>query len=119
MTQHNTNIAHFIRALISAKPGDKICYYLGDLAFDRWRETQEQTPQKNIANFAKGVLAEHNAGRCLLMQQKINLNQYRYLAVKTSHGFKHAERKSLPTSGRKLVVVRRERPAARPLRRAN
>lgn len=74
------NASAFLRALFSARRGDRIIYFKGDLAFARWQESEKK--QRSLANFAKVVYAEYKAGACALVQKKIKTNVYEYMAVK-------------------------------------
>ena len=72
--------AMFVRSLISAKRGDRIVYFEGDLAYSRWEEAQRK--ERTLARFANAVYQSAKDGHCTLVQKKLKLNKYQYIAVK-------------------------------------
>ena len=80
MAVSHVSPSEFVRALISAKRGDQIIYFEGDLAFARYEESMRK--ERALARFANAVYQAYKDGHCLLVQKKIKLNTYQYLAVK-------------------------------------
>lgn len=74
----------FIRRLVSARRGDRIIYYRGDLAYERWKEDQSITNKtKRLVNrLAIVVYREYKHNRCRLVQRRIGKNCFEYIAVK-------------------------------------
>ena len=80
MTTLQVNPSAFVRTLISAKRGDKIVYFEGDLAFARYEESLRK--ERVLGRFANAVYQAYKDGHCVLVQKKLSPNTYQYMAVK-------------------------------------
>jgi hypothetical protein len=66
----------FQTRLATAQAGEKIIYYTGDLMFAR-------EPGSQLDATANAAWDEHLAGRCLLVQHKLDAWTWEYIAIRT------------------------------------
>lgn len=86
---------------VRAQPGDRVVYHEGDLASDRHH--------KDIAHLADEWLRLSNQGVVVLLQKRIEIGRYKYLAVRSAKPASAADQiKEIMASGRALI----ETPAA-------
>jgi hypothetical protein len=78
------------KRLALAQPGERIVYYVGDLARDRANSA-------DLSELADYVLAASSAGRLLLGQRRLGPGQFEYRAT------------ALPPRGQILVDIKRRR----------
>jgi hypothetical protein len=77
--------ADFQRKLYSARHGDRIIYFRGDLMFERFKEAMSTPAFKRarpIHNLARAVWKEYERNRCLLFQRRVGKSCWEYIAVK-------------------------------------
>ena len=75
-------IRAFRMALDNARPGTRIVYHTGDLAYDRdYNEALTPATRKDIGRIADGAYDASKFERVHLFQRKLDLNMYEYFAV--------------------------------------
>ncbi|MCW5713449.1 MAG: sigma-70 family RNA polymerase sigma factor [Bauldia sp.] len=71
----------------TAEAGDLITYYRGRLAHDIAPDSIDPTPKiRKLRSVASFLWSEHEAGRVLLVQRRLGIGDYIYVAVRSSHG---------------------------------
>ena len=75
-------IRAFRMALDNARPGTKIVYHTGDLAYDRdYNTALTPATQKDIGRIADGAYEASMTGKVHLFQRKLDLYTYEYQAI--------------------------------------
>ena len=72
--------ANFEEWLSRAEPGDRLAYWIGNLASDR----EQGGPAGAVAECA---WAAYESGLVLLTQKRLGTDMYYYLATRTSEGY--------------------------------
>lgn len=75
----------FVRKIVSAKRGDRIIYFRGDLAYERFMEGKNSPDAKlprPINTLANAAYAAYKKAQCFLVQRRVGKNCFEYMAVK-------------------------------------
>lgn len=90
----------------SARPGERIEYYRGFLAYDRMPSTSSlsEPDQRTLVAIARRVMQLASDGRLVLIQARLAVGEYSYIAAKTRHR---------PAGGRARVGARGGLPCRR------
>ena len=94
----------FVDWLVDAKTGDMLAYYRGHLAFDRdpLQSTLGEFRRLKLTHLADRALECCERGQVLLVQRRVDKNDWVYLAIRSSEPLMPARHRQVNSSARSV-----------------
>ena len=94
----------FVDWLVDAKTGDTLAYYRGHLAFDRdpLQSTLGEFRRLKLTHLADRALECCERGQVLLVQRRVDKNEWLYLAIRSSEPLMPMRHRQVNSSARSV-----------------